>query len=487
MNHRLILLITLLTCGAYNAQAGDYRNTSLKEEAVGIQDRIAKFVGPDFYRPLTVLDTMVPLNGKVKEQPWSGSYWPLYQGGPARPYAERGFNRGRFKGNLNQYVDRLKDLRKQRYSQKDLDNMSPTEKYDLYIGDPNFTLSTAVWTSLSESDASRGRREKIEDWEGMCHGWAPAAAYSKRPTHPISVTSLNGRYNINFYPDDLKALSTLLWANSLVQDDTVVEGIRCKTNFPSRDGFSGKVTTLRCKGVNPGVLHLSLLGMVGQKQTSFIINRNNDEEVWNQPVSSYEMYYFNIKTGAQGNLQNSLTPISGSSDPFVAFRSPKAAYLVGVDMMINYTSETDPSHQSSDSAANDKIETLHVRYDLELDKDYNVLGGEYVDEEGAYGANSRYIPNYPAFMWRFRSENPFASSIVDMKLFEMGPNAVNSSSLVPLSFQASNFRYTRYAIDEDGELDRLVFDEQGKPVVSNHELRPQPIAKIVNSLLDLAH
>ncbi|MBC7398247.1 MAG: hypothetical protein H7333_12465 [Bdellovibrionales bacterium] len=482
-----LVLITLVVLGGLNAHAGTHQSFSLNEEAVGIQERISKFVGPDFYRPLTVLETMVPTAGKVKEQPWSGSYWPLYQGGPARPYAERGYNRKRFKGNLNQYVDRLHDLRRKNYSSRDLDNMSPTEKYDLYLGDPNFTLSSAVWTSLSESEDSRGRREKIEDWEGVCHGWAPAAAYSKRPTHPISVTSLDGRYNLNFYPDDLKALSTLLWANSLVQDDTLVEGIRCKTNFPNRDRMSGKVTTLRCKGVNPGVLHLSVLGQIGLKQSSFIINRNNDEEVWNQPVAGYQFSYYNIRNGANGNLQNSAIPLAGFNDPFVAFRSAKSVYLVGVDMTIDYSSETEPSHQATDGVEDDKIEQLHMRYDLELDKDYNVMGGEYVDEEGSYGANSRYIPNYPAFMWRFHSDNPYASSVVDAKLAELGPNAANSSSLVPLSFQASNFRYIRYAIDEDGELDKLVFGEDGKAVVNSHELRPQPIARIVNSLLDLAH
>ena len=489
MTQRLITLLILIAASTSTALGGVHQSFSLNEEAVGIQERVAKFVDPDFYRPLTVLDQIVPNAAKAKEQPWSGSYWPLYQGGPARPYAERGYNHKRFGDNFSDFQDRLGDLARYssrgRFSARDLDRLSPTEKYDLYLGDSNFTLSRAVWASLDESDKSR--KKKIETWEGMCHGWSPAAAYSKRPTHPITVPSLDGRFQLNFYPDDIKALATLLWANSLIQDDAVVEGIRCKTNYPDRDRMSGKVTTLRCKGVNPGVFHLSMLGMIGQKHSSFVINRNNDQEVWNQPVAGYKFYYFNTKTGVSGNLANSVIELKSFNDPFVAFRSPKSVYLVGVDMVIDYTSETNPSHQDTDGPANDNVEQLHVRYDLELDKDYNVLGGEWVDEDGAYGANSRYIPNYPAFMWRFHSENPYASSVVDAKLAALAPDAVNSSSLVPLSAEASSFRYIRYAIDEDGELDRMLYDAAGNAIVAGNELRPQPIARIVNQLQDLAH
>ena len=66
MNQRSIALFTLVTCGALSAQAGTHQSFSLNEEAVGIQERIAKFVGPDFYRPLTALDVMVAQSGKTK-------------------------------------------------------------------------------------------------------------------------------------------------------------------------------------------------------------------------------------------------------------------------------------------------------------------------------------------------------------------------------------------------------------------------------------
>lgn len=459
------------------------------ESAAGIQDRIEKFVGHDFYKPLSVLEPFVPLKASVKDQPWSGSYWPLYEGGPARPYAENKFTKKKLHDNYNSYEGRLRDIQKKiakgKLSDRDLDNLSPTEKYDLYLGDTQFTLSQNVWQSLSESEQNRKKKE-IKDWEGMCHGWAPASAYTPRPSHSFTLTSLDGRYSLNFYPDDVKALLTLLWANSLIQDDTLVEGLRCKTNFPERDQTSGKVTNTSCKGVNPGVLHLSILGLIGMKQSSFVINRDNDDQIWNQSVTGYQFHYYNLKTNASGNLLSSVVPIAQFDDPFRAFRSPKSAYLVGVDMTLNYASETDPSHQDVDSVSDDVIETLHMRYDLELDHYYNVIGGEYVNDDGDYGSNYSSIPTYPAFIWRFHSDNPYAASIVDSKLSTVTSSQFSSSLLLPLSQQASTFRYTRYAMSEDGDGDVAIHDEHGNSVVAGRELRPQPLAAVVNFFLKLA-
>ena len=479
-----VLMLTALSLGLnFSAYSSEY------EGAPNIEQRVNQFTGFQAYQSLLNIEKSVGYDGATQVQPWSGNYWPLYQGQIGYAYAAREpKHRKKLAPYLRRFKDRMGDiqnkLKRDRLNKSDLEKLSPSEKYDLYLGDHSFTLTNAIWHSLEEADGGRDRKTKIKDWEGICHGWAAASAYSKRPTHKTIVTSLDGKFSIPFYPDDLKALSTLLWANSLVQDQTIMEGLRCNTKGVERDYGTGKIVTTRCKGVNPGVFHLSLTGLVGQKHMPFIINKNNDEEIWNQPVSSYHYKFYNVQTGAEGSLQQTALPIQAADDQFTKFRPQGTKYLVGVEMQLNYSSEVDPSHQDRDEVKHDSIEKLSLKYDLELDSAYHVLGGEWIDASSVHEAGR---PDFPGFMWRFKYDYPFASSIVDQKTPEPNTSNYNPSVLIQLSKEASAFRYNRYVIDDSGDFDKTVFDENGKPVLSYKELRPQPIAKVVNYLVGLSN
>ena len=50
--------------------------------------------------------------------------------------------------------------------------LSPSEKYDLLVGDKNFTLTKAMW---NEGLGYYNRNGSVERWMGICHGWAIAA------------------------------------------------------------------------------------------------------------------------------------------------------------------------------------------------------------------------------------------------------------------------------------------------------------------------
>jgi hypothetical protein len=469
--------------------SGSFAHAKGIEEAVGIRERVQNFVGnPDAYRSLLTYQQMVGNTGRALNQPWSGSYWALHEGSVAFAYADKGGKSKRFQANLDHFESRMdriqRRLGRDKLDESDIDELAPSEKYDLYLGDTNFTFTHAMWSSLAEQEKN-SITKKIADWEGICHGWSAAASYSKRPLKKISVLSLDGKRTIPFYPHDLKALSSILWANSLIQDYTMVEGLRCKTNFPTRDYGSGKVLNTRCKGVNPGVWHLSLLGLMGEKKMPFIINKNNDIEIWNQPMSAYAFDYFNVNTGAKGKLEDAVLTLASTNDPFKAFRAKGTAYIVGVDMKADYISETDIlTHIETDSPKEDTIETLHLRYDLELDAGFNVLGGEWISTEG-YNAQGRYIPDYPGFMWRFKSDYPMANSVGDVLVGDSSTD-YTLSKLLPASRLANQFRYDRYRINDEGDFDMLELDADGKPILSHHELRPQPLRKVVNTLVDLS-
>ena len=460
------------------------------EGATGIQERVNRFVNSNHaYRSLLDYQKTVGFSAKVAHQPWSSTYWPLDKGMVANAYSERGGHSRYFAMNEMNFESRMSKFQRRiegkKLSDSDIDGMSPTEKYDLFLGDTDFTLSKAIWKSLLEHQKT-AKTKKIKDWEGICHGWAPAASYMKRPLKEFSVESIDGRFTIPFYPDDLKGLASLLWANSLIQDNSMVEGIRCDTNNPDVDYGSGKVTYTRCKGVNPGIWHLNVLGLIGEKHMPFIINKNNDMEIWNQPVTGFDFKYYNPKTNETGRIEDVSVSAKSMNDPLSKFRDPNTAYVVGVDMNFQYMDETEPSHATTDDQTKDAVAPMHMKYELELDVAYNVLGGEWATETDQ---DRRWIPNYPAFMWRFQSDYPIAASIGDAKIpvTKEGTGIYSDTALMrQLSAEASSFHYQHYRIDDTGDTDKLELDDKGQPIKSNLELRPQPLGKVVYDLMDKA-
>lgn len=456
---------------------------SLASEGTG---RVEEFIG-DHNTTANVFELALRAGDKsaVAVQPWSGSYWPLHSGSVANPYNEAGAawlqNTTRklkgVSGNYKHFEKRLFNLRKniKKLSEETLNELAPSEKYDLYIGDYDFTFTRAVWESLMAQFARIG---KLALWEGSCQGWATSSIYVPRPKNFIRVPSLDGKYLIPFYPDDLKALATVLWANSLVQDHTVLLGNRCKVRNPEFDNSNGKVLSETCAGVNPGDLHRILLEMTGVRKQSFIVNRVNNTQVWNQPIVSYELKYFNLVTGREGELRDSIVARAQYQDPFRNYRSGLASSLVGVALKIRYAAERGPKHRKQDSPEVDKIKTLSVHYDLELDPYNNIVGGEWISSEAEGGNNndpddeetgSAQPPPYPGFIWKFSTEHPVAFSIADADLPGDDPRKMDHMALLEASAKASAFRYR-------------VFDRSGR-----NELRPQPISKVVNTLIQMSH
>lgn len=452
--------------------------------------KVAKFIGDnEFTTNVYDLNARAGKVASPQNQPWSGTFWPLRSGSTANPYMERkGFKINQLigvKANLRKFNRRMDDLMnkvaKGKLDEDTIRDMAPSEKYDLFVGDTDFSYTRAEWQSVSEQFNYIGQ---ISMWEGSCHGWATSAIYEPRPNRLFSVMSLDGKYLIPFYPDDLKALSTRLWANSLIQDFTVAQGLRCTVKKPTRDS-TGHVTEATCQGVNPGDFHVSVLEMVGARKKSFVVNRSNTRQVWNQPVAGYELTYFNPLTDKDGELNESIVLQNDSNDPFHKHRAEATKYLVGVEMKLRYITETSPSHAKLDSNADDKTKVLKVRYDLELDANNQIIGGEWrgkhdpdmpSEKELADGYNDETadIPKYPGFLWKFENANPVAMSIADFDFMEQDPTQANRDVLLAASKKAAQFRYN------------VFIDGYAVNGVKRSELKPQPLGKVVHYLISLA-
>lgn len=451
--------------------------------------KVSAFIGDGNYSSnVFELNEKAGVIGAPKNQPWSGTYWPLRSGSAANPYAARvggskvGYVGSQTRGaeaNMRMFERRMQKIRSKmaegRLSQEMIDEMAPSEKYDLYIGDRDFSFTHAEWASIAEHKEYAGY---MALWEGTCHGWSTAAIYAPRPTKAFTVISLDGKYMIPFYPHDLKALATRLWGNSLIQDYTVSQGLRCNTRHAQKDRKTGKILNETCEGVNPGDFHVSLLELVGIRKESFVINKkSNVLDVWNQPVAGYELKYFNPMTEKVGELKDSVVRANSYADPFSRFRAEGTKYLVGVEMKLYYTAETFPSHAATDSVQDDKIKHLEIRYDLELDADYRVIGGEWKGKEDpGKGTETRDVAKYPGFLWKFEAQQPKAMSVADFDFPETDVNQVSRDVLIAASKKAAQFKYNHYNWDENGNATS----------VKRTEMKPQPLSKVVDALFNLA-
>lgn len=320
---------------------------------------------------------------KLPHSPWSGDYWPIYSGGIAKRYADPRFLRlanGKNWDQVAQYIIN-QDIFSVRGSSMDL--LSPAEKYDLLLqdGDRGMTQS-----QLLESKGSQNRDGSIDTWMGKCHGWAAASYNVKRPAHGVDVMSMDGKRKIRFYPTDIKALYSLLW--SQVEVPNYWAGQRCDKKDPVKDS-NGRIIDPACFDSNPGTWHQVVVNQIGVHKRSFIIDATYDFEVWNQPIYSYEYSYFNPQTGRMVRTlkEASIDRSDFSNDKFRKYRSPQASRFVGIAMKILYGAETNPNASYFDGEANDRFIAVNYLYDLELNDQDQIIGGEW------------YHNAHPDFMW----------------------------------------------------------------------------------------
>lgn len=312
----------------------------------------------------------------LAESPFSDDYWAIYAGVIAKRYSDPNFPSGEDWKVLTDYVRNKQPTNP--------DDLSAAEKYDLLVGDT--TNKTLTKYNLNEGQSYYTSSGKVETWMGICHGWAPASFMVQRPTKAVEVLAADGKTKIKFYPSDIKALASLLWANT--NPATKFIGGRCNVKDPAKDA-NGRIKDQACRDTNAGTWHLAVVNQIGKSQRSMVIDATYDYEVWNQPMYSYSYSYFNPQTNkAYQTLSYAKVAVADfTADKFKAYRAPGTTHVVGVSMDVRWTVETYPSHNTPDSASRDAISGARYMYTLELDSTGKIIGGEW------------YQNTHPDFLW----------------------------------------------------------------------------------------
>jgi len=315
--------------------------------------------------------------------PWSDDYWAVYLGVLGRRYADVYFPASDDWKENHDYVLRhpAAGIAASR-AQADLDNLSPAEKYDLLVGDSAFTLTGAMW---AEGKGFHDRSGSVETWMGICHGWAPASYMVSRPRRTVTVKSPSGLV-LRFFPADIRALASVLWANS--SPASRFAGTRCEEKDPKKDE-NGRVLSKAAFDNNPGTWHLAVTNQIGASRRAMVMDATFDYEVWNQPVCGYEIHYFHPESMQFAGTAREGTVARGdfTRDRFARYRGKDAKAMLGVAMRTRYVVEVSPSHADANGPNDDRSTLVDYYYDLELDGSGRIVGGEW------------YLNRHPDFLW----------------------------------------------------------------------------------------
>ena len=347
----------------------------------------------------TININQFPISGEVGNKPWSGNYWPIKFGGLSVRYNSNKNNsmylfdesttnvikRLTWQESINKYhqpEEHDKYFHSKYYEKYIDDNYSPSEKYDLLIGDYNFTL-----TNLMKNEGYYVEKDKKGDvplWMGLCHGWSPASIFENEPKHFVTLESIDG-IKINFLPDDIKGLVSLLWSEA--KYNTRFIGNRCKykdKNYIPSDNSTGLWEDYSCFGINPASFIITFVNQIVLKNKNLIFDPDTRGEIWNQPVLSYKIQYFNLRNNQMGDLSSSIIYLedkdnSGFLDYLRRKRSTDSLKFIGVHMTVFYLMENEPQHIKIINE-NYSMNVKHTIYKfaLELDNLNNIVGGEWL-------------------------------------------------------------------------------------------------------------
>lgn len=374
----------------------------LVEEESNIKNKVTAFLDLKEFQSkglkpvfrLDEIDALKLLKSELAEVPWSGSYWPIFQGTLAARYASQPFMG--LPSDWKAYYDYTRKTTLSSIlaggAPSDIDALSPAEKYDLMIGLPGINPTTGdgflAQNMWNEGRLYYERFGKVETWMGICHGWAPASFMVPRPRRAIVAKAVPEQVaQVKLYPADMKGLISLLWAKG--SSETTFFGGRCNDKDAKTDPETGRLLAAECFDVNPAFWHLAVVNQLGLAKRSMVIDASFDYEVWNQPLRSYQFRYFNPQTGESRDSAAAaiVKREDYAKDKFRKFRSPNAAAYVGVQMEISYVSENWNFHAETDDATTDAYRSVTYLYDLELDANGDVIGGEW------------YRNEHPDFVW----------------------------------------------------------------------------------------
>ncbi len=338
--------------------------------------------------------------GSLDKIPYSDDYWPTYRGGISYRWYETK------QDDVKNYGYELHTAAEiEKMSLEELKKLSPSEKYDIYTGSYKakknpwaLTRSERKRTSILKTvqgNPSYDPNFKIQKWMGLCHAWAPSTLMYEVP----KAITLKGKTGIKipFGSSDIKALLTLNVHYNIVPYLPPMVGNACKEDFRKSNretirmlnpGISNielekKVEQLYnevCGAVDPGAFHIVLANKLsGPNKEGIIIDIDPGEQVWNQPVISFDAQVISSKPLESNNAKNKLLGVSKA---------------VVIKNTISYIKELSPrwegSYSFNSEGKNRAVKPVELVYELYLDGNNKITGGKWLSKERIDYVSTKY-------------------------------------------------------------------------------------------------
>ncbi|OWZ03198.1 Elicitin [Phytophthora megakarya] len=232
----------------------------------------------------------------------------------------------------------------------------------------------------------------IPTWYGLCHAWAPAAILEEEPKCDVV------KNNQTFHVMDIKALLTATYDGSAIS--TVFTGARFNgpDDPPETDAY-GRYTSAARRDLGPGFFHVAISNILGKHNQSFILDVASGAQVWNQPIRSYQVQTMELVDANQASQQY----FGVSPYPF----NSEMVYLAYVKTTVSWIVE---AYLDGPLVTTGKVDAYTVsddyQYLLELDANYNIIGGEWIEDSKT---------DHPDFLW-FPTAKPDRSSVTSTGL-----------------------------------------------------------------------
>jgi hypothetical protein len=324
-------------------------------------------------------------NEKDGHAPWSETYWEGKYGGIAWRY-QTDDNKDGHEAAFKREHASLAQLKSMSYDQ--IKALSPSEKLDIINGDYDYPLTKRVLSAYDKDTRS---------WEGICHGWGPAAAAYPEPQN-TSFTNKDG-ITIPVGSSDVKALISFYYAweasqaNDKNEDNfSFTKDAAGVTHYSQRDPkmipFLYRGIGERCvrgegtcggRGLNPATFHLALANVIGNYNRSFVVNVVANMQIWNQPAYGYSSRIVETKDVKPNPKQKE---VDGS-----IIDSPVTKKIL-VNTEFTYVDEPDVmqydprggkiiDESKKETGTGIAVNHKNLAYWLDLDAEGNIVGGKW--------------------------------------------------------------------------------------------------------------
>ncbi|KAL3664714.1 hypothetical protein V7S43_010463 [Phytophthora oleae] len=232
----------------------------------------------------------------------------------------------------------------------------------------------------------------IPGWFGICHAWAPAAILEPEPLCDVIT---NG---VTFHVMDIKGLVTSMYDGAAIT--TVFTGARFSgPDSPVNKDQYGRFTDAARRDLGPGYFHIAITNIMVKQNRSFVVDVTAGAEVWNQPVRSFKVKNMDLVNTRTASMRYFGVPSYPFNDKMV-----RLAYIKTTFSWIVESYKDGPLVSSG--RIDSYTESRDYEYLLELDVDYNIIGGEWVGQSKE---------DHPDFLW-FPTAKPSANAVTSTGL-----------------------------------------------------------------------